>query len=370
MKLSRSVKVIPAVLAVLGLGLLAGCAGSPGAPSGSSGFDKYASLSGQARHDALVKDAKAEGELTVYSTNSVLEKVLGPAFEEEYGVKLNIFRGTTTDVRQRFIQEADANRIQADVVETKESEMELIAQYGKGDLITPYTGEIADAIDDSAKTPHLVASYYIGTSPVYNKDSIGSTPFPSSYEDFADPKWAGKLAIDQNDLNWYQDLYNYYTGELGWSDDKFVELAKAIAKNARVVDGHVSNTELLRAGDFAVFLSDFIHYVPKDGSGPIDYNPDFEPVTLQLVGPSLVTGSKHPAAALLFIDFYLTEGQKMLDDAGFIPTNPSEVDGYQPRLGSGAATVNDDWKNLLTNGVAWQTAFDNLLKGIDPVLPQ
>jgi iron(III) transport system substrate-binding protein len=377
MKLSRrSGRLFPALVAILGVSLLAGCAAANGAAPGGdataqSTYEKYAAMSGQERHDALVKAAKEEGQLTVYSTNSVLEKVLGPAFEKEYGIKLNIFRGTTTDVRQRLIQEADANRVQADVVETKESEMELIAQYGGKNLIAPYTGALADSIDDAAKTPHLVASYYIATTPIYNKKSIGSSPFPSSYEDFADPKWANKLAIDQGDVNWYQDLYNYYTGKLGWSDDKFVTMAKAIVANARVVDGHVSNTELLRAGDFSVFLSDFMHYVPKDDSGPIAFDPAFEPVTLQLVGPAPLTGAKHPAAALLFMDFYLTEGQKMLDDAGFIPTNPSEIPGYKARLSPDAATISDDWKSLSSaDGTAWQHAFDNLLKGIDPVLPQ
>lgn len=375
MKLSRhGGRLVPATIALIGVALLAGCSsadtGSGDADATDSVYAKYAAMSGDERHEALVEAAQAEGELTVYSTNSALEKVLGPAFEAEYGIKLNIFRGTTTDVRQRLIQEADANRIQADVIETKESEMELIAQYGDGNLITPYEGEIADSIDDSAKTPHLVASYYIATTPIFNTSKVDPADFPDSYEDFADPKWKGQLAIDQNDLNWYQDLYNYYTGELGWSDDEFVDMMKGIAANSRVVDGHVSNTELLRAGDFSVFLSDFIHYVPKDGSGPISYNPDFEPVTLQLVGPSLLTAAKHPAAALLFMDFYMTEGQAMLDEAGFIPTNPDAVSGYEARLAPDAATVNDDWENLLVNGVAWQTAFDNLLKGIDPVLPE
>lgn len=360
-RLTIAVGVV-ATLALVSCGSDGGAASSPQAV-----YDEYASMNGQERRDALVEAAQAEGELTVYSTNSALERMIAPAFEEEYGITVTVYRATTEELRQRVLQEASANRIQNDVVETNASEMALLAR--EADLIAPYESEIAERIPDEAKTPYMTGAYYIATLPISNRSQAPAEELPTSFEDYADPEWAGRLAIDQGDYNWYHNLYRHYTNERGYTDQEFIDMMEGIVANSRSVTGHVSNTELLSAGDFSVFLSDYLHYVPRDRSGPLTYTP-IDPVTLQVLGAQPMREAEHPAAALLFVDYYLTEGQALLDEAGFIPANPDEIPDYEPRLPDDTVFVYDDWEELVNNGNAWQTAFENLLQGSGPVLPE
>jgi iron(III) transport system substrate-binding protein len=367
-KMLKHKRGLVGLVAAIGItSLLAACGSSSDGAAQAAGdsYAKYAAMSGQQRVDALVEAAKKEGSLSVYTTNETLEKGMVAAFKAKYGIKVTVFRGTTEDLRTRILQETGAKRIQNDVVETKDSEMAILDQKG---LITPYKSDIADAVPAEAKTDNMVAGYYIATLPIHNTDLVSKGDLPTDISGYADAKWKGKVAVDAGDFNWYQDLHKYYTKDKKMSDDDFVTMMKSVAKNFRVVNGHVANTQLLQAGDFPVFLTDFLHYVPREG-GSISYSPVMEPVTLQLLGVNPMNGAAHPAAALLFVDFYLTEGQKYLDDAGFIPANPSQISGYKPRLPKDTTFVTDDWKTLSSESNPWPQAWDNLLKGKDPVLP-
>lgn len=341
---------------------------SENAESAQEVYDRFAGMSGDERHDALVEAAQEEGDLVVYTQNSYVESLLVPAFEEEYGINVTVFRATVEELRQRVLQEADANRIQNDIIESIGSEMPIFAE--EADLISPYESDLTADIPEEAKTPYFTAAYYVAELPVANRDLVPEDQLPDNYPAYADPEWAGKLAIDQGDVFWYNNLYRYFTETEGYSDDEFADMMKAIAANSRTVNGHVSNTELLSAGDFSVFLSNYLQYVPTDGSGPLIFR-DIAPVGLQLVGPALMKEASHPAAAVLWIDFYMTQAQAILNDRGYIPANPSQISDYEPRLPEGTEFIYDDWEMLSSpEAKEWQQAFENLLTGQDPVLPE
>jgi iron(III) transport system substrate-binding protein len=356
------------LLAVVGVSaLLASCGFPPTNTEAAGVYTKFAGMTGDSRHDQLVEAAKAEGQLVIYVTNTAIEDEIVPAFEDEYGIDVAVYRATTEQVRSRILQEASAHRVLNDLVETKDSEMTILDQQG---LIEPYRSAIGDEIADEAKTDNMVGAYYIATLPIHNTKLVSAGQLPSDIAGYADPQWKEKVAVDQGDFNWYEDLYNYYTTQKGMSDDDFVAMMKSVAQNFRVVDGHVSNTQLLQAGDFTVFLSNFLHYVPAHADS-LSFGSPMKPVTLQILGANPMKGAAHPAAALLFCDYYLTEAQKYLHNAGYIPTNPEAISGYQPRLPEGTDFVYDDWKTLASDkGNAWQEAWSNLLKGRDPVLPR
>lgn len=67
--------------------------------------------------DAIVAAAQAEGEVTVYSAQALdnLNNVAA-AFEDEYGIKVNVFRGIDSDIQAKIQAERDSNSPIADVV--------------------------------------------------------------------------------------------------------------------------------------------------------------------------------------------------------------------------------------------------------------
>ncbi|MEW2544499.1 ABC transporter substrate-binding protein [Streptomyces sp. NPDC047002] len=345
---------------------LAAC-GSPDAATvkaAAGAYAKFGGMTGRPRQQALADEAKKEGRLTLYSTNSSIDRIV-PAFEKEYGIKVTTFRGTTDDVRTRVLQEAAAHRTQSDVVETKDSEMAILDQKG---LTAPYRSDIAEKVPAEARAGSMVGDYYIETLPLFNGGKVQQSGLPTGIAGFAGPEWKGKVAVEQSDFNWYVDLYDYETGTKGMSPSDFAATMKKVAANFRVSNGHTSTTQLLKAGDFPVMVDDFLQFAGGGGSGAV-VDTGFAPVTRQIIGSSPMKSAAHPAAALLWCDWYLTQGQKYLARAGYTPTDPAAVPGYRSRLPKGTVYVYDDWKTLASSkGNAWATAWDNLLKGQDPVI--
>ncbi|MCT2585886.1 ABC transporter substrate-binding protein [Actinophytocola gossypii] len=66
---------------------------------------------------SLVRDAKAEGKVTFYCVpgEETMRTWVGP-FQDEYGIQVEIYRATVSDIYRRFSEESSAGRHLADVV--------------------------------------------------------------------------------------------------------------------------------------------------------------------------------------------------------------------------------------------------------------
>ena len=118
------------ITVALGLTLaLVSCGGSPTASNTHAGpgdaaakYQEYEGLKGQERRDRLVQDAKAEGELLLYTSMTAdVADAVTKAFTEQTGVKVTLYRAASETVLQRLLQEASANHPGADVVETNDT---------------------------------------------------------------------------------------------------------------------------------------------------------------------------------------------------------------------------------------------------------
>jgi iron(III) transport system substrate-binding protein len=91
-----------------------------------------------------------------------------------------------------------------------------------------------------------------------------------------------------------------------------------MADGAKAVKGHTVQAELMAAGEYEVTASNYSYIVEKakqDGA-PVDYLPFVEPAIARPNGVGLMKTAANPAAALLFTDWLLEEGQQVLTDEG------------------------------------------------------
>ncbi len=95
-----------------------------------------------------------------------------------------------------------------------------------------------------------------------------------------------------------------------------------MANGAKVVKGHTVMGELLSAGQFSVAASNYSYLVQRaeDKGAPVAYQPFVQPVIARPQGAALMKTAPHPAAALLFVDWLLTEGQQVFVDLGLTPS--------------------------------------------------
>jgi len=152
----------------------------------------------------------------------------------------------------------------------------------------------------------------------YNTNLVKKSDLPKRYEDLLDPKWKGKLAIEADDNNWLMAL----SGALG--EEKAVKLFRDIvAKNGLSVrKGHTLMANLVASGEVPIALTVYHHEVGplKRAGAPID-ELDIAPMFAFAAGVGMAKRAPHPYAGMLFIDFLLSDGQKILAEHDNVPTN-------------------------------------------------
>lgn len=362
-------------LAIAGLALVvAGCGGSPtaGGSGGAGGddgptkaeklYEEIGSLTGQERRDKLVPMAQEEGELDVYtSMTSEVADVVTEAFSEEFDIDVNLYRAGSETVLQRILQEAGANYAGNDLVESNATELFAL---GKENLLAEYVGERRDLVSEAGRFDGWTATRYNLFAPSWNTNIVKPGEEPQKWEDLADPKWDGQLAMEVADYDWYLSLYGYWE-EQGKSPEEIDKLFADMAEGAKIVKGHTVQGELMSAGQFALTASNYSYLVEqlKMKGAPVEYTPMVEPVIARPNGIGLMKTADHPAAAVLFTDWLLEEGQQVLVDEGLTPAiSPSGKDPL-----ADVEVIPVDVEALLNESDKWSKEYDQLVSRGDQV---
>jgi iron(III) transport system substrate-binding protein len=360
------------LVVAVGLALtLAGCGGSPTATNspdkGSGGtaqtssaeklYAEVGGLSGKERRDKLVPLAEKEGQLDLYTsmTSDVADAVI-EAFSDAFKVDVNLYRAGSETVLQRVLQEQKANFRGNDIVETNATELFALATEGH---LAEYKGARRDLVPEAGRFEGWTATRFNLFTPSWNTKLVKKGEQPKSWEELADPKWDGKLSMEVGDSDWYLTLYKFWQSE-GKSTQEIDKLFADMANGAKIVKGHTVQGELMSAGQFAVTASNYSYLVQrvKDDGAPVDYVPFVEPVIARPNGFGLMKTAKHPAAAMLFADWLLEEGQEVLVKEGLTPSIPQGKDPL-----AGVKVIPVDVKALIEEGDKWSKKYDQVVSG-------
>ena len=356
--------------------LLAACGGSPtSSDSGSGGggtssdgptdaeqvYEEVMALTGQERRDRLVELAQEEGQLNLYtSMNSSLADAVSEAFSDTFDVDVNLYRANGETLTQRLLQEQDAGYFGNDVVETDGIEMSSLATEG---VLSPYSGERRDLVPEAGRFDEWTATRFNIFTPSWNTQEVSADEAPSSWEDLADPKWDGRLAVELGDVDWYLTLYNHWL-DSGKSEEEVEQLFADIFDGAAAVKGHTVQAELMSAGQYGVVASNYSYIVEKAkaNGAPVDYLPFVEPAIARPNGVGLMKNAQNPAAALLFVDWLLEEGQQVLTDEGL---SAAITEGEDPL--DGVELIGVDIEAVLENSDEWNAKYEELLTSAETV---
>jgi len=266
----------------------------------------------------LIERAKREGTLTLYTSLAPTEsKPLADAFEQKYGVKVQLWRAQSDEVVQRVVNEAKGRRFAVDVIETNGPEMEMIAREKLlGELHSAYVADLPANAIPAHRTwfPDRMNYFVVG----YNTTKVKRSDIPPTYEGFADPKWKGRIALEATDSEWMATLIKASPGNKG------ADLMRKIAAlQPGLRKGHVLLASLVAAGDVPVGLAMYNSNVEtlKRKGAPIDYVP-VQPVVARPQGIGVARNAPHPNAAILFAEFVLSpDGQKLFESMGRVPAS-------------------------------------------------
>lgn len=369
---SRRLLIAAAVAAVVlgGCGKSVTSGGSGATAAAATPAEKvYRQLNGlpaaQQRAEAI-RQAKREGTLSLYtSLTEELVKPVQEAFQRQTGVKVQVFRASSETVLQRILQEASASRVGNDAVETNFGEMAALSQQG---LLADYRGAASASVPRTGRFTGWLADRLNVMLPAWNTDLIRPGQEPTSWEDLADPRFKGKLTMELSDSDWYENVSKYWLAH-GKTQAQVDDLWKRIVANANVAKGHTVMAELLGAGQTAVDAMNYSYITDSTAKkgAPVTFRsadgtakvPGFA----RPQGVSMMKAAKHPAAAWLFNDWMLTEGQKLLVSLGLTPSVKVPGD----RSLEGVTLVPYDIQGLTTDAKRWEDAYDALLRGVKQI---
>jgi iron(III) transport system substrate-binding protein len=340
----RTLFVVAALLAA------AGCGRTEDTPAVTAA--DLAQYEGPDRLERLIAGAKREGALTVYtSAQSNDIGAVVEAFEKKYGIDAEMWRAGSEAVLNRAVQETRAGRYTVDVIETNGPELESLHREQVLQLVkSPHHADlIAPAI-----RPH---GEWVGTRlnvfvQAYNTKQVRKEDLPKTWEDLRDPKWKGKLGIEQEDSDWLAGI----VAELGEERGTRVFREIAAANGISVRKGHTLLTELVVAGEVPLALTVYNYKAEQMRSegAPIDWFTIGNAIA-RPNGVAVARRAPHPHAALLYYDFELSpEGQQIIAMRDFVPTS-RKIDtplNKVPMVFVDARVSIDEydkWKNLYTD---------------------
>jgi iron(III) transport system substrate-binding protein len=182
---------------------------------------------------------------------------------------------------------------------------------------SPYSGDlIAPAI-----LPH---GEWVGTRlnvfvQAYNTKQIKKADLPKTWEDLTNPKWKGKIGIEQEDSDWLAGIFT----DIGDARARKVFKDIVTTNGISVRKGHTLLTQLVVSGEVPLALTIYNYKAEqlKQQGAPIDWFAIGHAIA-RPNGVGVARRSPHPNAAVLFYDFELSpEGQQIIASLEFVPTS-------------------------------------------------
>ena len=280
----------------------------------------FRSVAQDSHTQKLIDGAKKEGALVWYMSASIEDaQAILLAFSKKYPfLKTDFFRAGSARLFNRIMNEARAGKVLFDLVAVRGLETHQLVKAG---LLQPYVSPESAAYPAGFKDSKGNWVDYFDSYNVigYNTQRVARDQAPKSWEDLLDPKWKGKIALDEENFSWYGAMTQK------WGKEKTQRYMRALAKqDIQLRNGQTLIAQLMAAGEFSVAMV-LAHRIEKmkEQGAPVAWVTTLDPVTVSLHPIGIAAKAPHPNAAKLFVDFILSkDGQQLLLSIERTPARP------------------------------------------------
>ncbi len=269
--------------------------------------------------------AKKEGKVVVYGTvvPQVMD-VINKGFEKRYGIRVEYWRASSTQVLDRTLNEWRAGRPGFDVAEAARVVQVFMRKEG---LFTKYFAPSAEKFPEQFKEKDglITAWRALPIGILYNTELVRASELAKTFDMLLDSKWKKKISMPD-------PTQHATTTQFLWNlekikGDKWIDFVKALAKQEpHLVESLAPVANAIIRGEAYLGIT-YIKYV-QQYKGPISYVAMdkylTEPSYLSLSGKA-----NNPNAGKLYIDYACSEeGQRTVADDGEFVFYP----GIFPRI--------------------------------------
>ena len=318
-------------------------------------FSSISSGHAQSIDETYKQALKEGGALNVYGTLTpdTAVKVL-PVFEKRFPGLKAVNTGASSDkVVARAISEARGGRTIGDVFHMN---LENVMQVHEQGLVLEKLPPEADAYASHLKGSYWLATRFNTLVVAWNTQLVSKADEPKSFEEFAEPKWKGKLLAEPRDA----EVLIAIAEQKYKSTDKAIALFKRIAANGvEFHSGHPQLVELLMAGQGSACLTCYTHHLlPRMQKGAqLNY--------LRSLGVGLISATAvfknapHPNTAWLFHRWAASdEGQKAFGIEGRVPANPKVEPAERVDLTTVYGLGEKDYREFAKYEKIWKQIFN------------
>jgi len=314
---------------------------------------EIAAYQGADRTQRLIDGAKKEGTVSYYT--SLVAEDSAPvidAFKRNYGIDVQLWRGSTEAIVQRALAESRAGRCPADAYHSGPPALEPLHRER---LLQAVKSPVAADVMPQALQPHgeYVGVYLNLFAAAYNTNLVKAEEAPKTYEELKHPRWKGRLAIEADDAPWFAAIVSKLGEEQGLR--LFRDIVRTNGMSVR--KGHTLLANMVAAGDVPLALTVFGYKSDQlqRAGAPVRtfYLP---PVIALATSMSVARCATHPHAAVLLYDFMIGEAQEILAKRDLVPTNPK----IRP-LPAGVELTFMDPAQMLDHGRKWTELWENTI---------
>lgn len=261
------------------------------------------------------ENAKKEGALQVYSviaTSPVVAMV--KAFEKKTGIRTEFLSvAKQNELREKVRVEQSASRFVADIMLTTVAQTTVISAEDKTIAPLPQVPAAARLRPDLKTSQPILPIAVTMNGILANTSLVKPEDMPRRWADLVDPKWKGKILMDDPRAigGGYLMFYAMYE-KLG---KEFVE--KLAAQDVLLTNEPREAIRRVARGEKALLLPVSLVDALDVKGLPVKAIVPEEGVVYNQFGATMLKGAPHPNAAALFIDFALSdEAQTLFANAG------------------------------------------------------
>ena len=260
----------------------------------------------------VIAAAKKEGKVVIYGTSTVRDFSMkaAPEFKQRYGITIEYLSLRSREVRERVSTERRTRRQNVDIAQAGATSLPAIEEDGNIEKWLPPSikvvrPEILEAFDSPLRPIVPITVNLRGI--LVNTRLVPPGEEPRSFSDLADPKWRGKILMDDprsagagNSL-FVGILIHPKLGE---------EFHRKLAQNKPVFlgsGGHQQISQRVAQGEYPIGLPVDVSAVVELKGSPVRWIAAKEGVAYSIPGAALVKNAPRPNAAKLFLDYMLSE---------------------------------------------------------------
>lgn len=319
----------------------------------------------KAEEDAPAETSSEEnkdlsGSVTVYmpSPKGLNEKYIA-AFEEETGVKVDLFEGTTGEILARL--EAEKDNPVADVV-VLASWSDGLAMKNEGNLES-YDAKDADKLYedfiDSDKELFGTSASSVGV--IYNTTIVEN--LDADWADFADEKYNGDIALPDPEKS--GSAKDFLAGYFSQNKDDWKTWEDIAANGLAIPGANKAALEAVTTGEKAILLAgvDYNAYKSIADGEPLAI---YYPKSGTVINPRpamILKSAKNMDNAKAFIDFLISDkAQELVADAYLLPGRSDITTDKRTNVADIPQFENLDWDYMLENADEISAKMNSLVK--------